>query len=123
MKLFRFIGNLIWFAIYGVWMAVIHFAVGVALCATVVGIPFGLQYIKIARYAIWPFGRIAEVDFDRYPKTNCLWVLLGGAILSLIHLVVGIVLCITIIGIPFGKKCFKLCELSFIPFGATISKL
>lgn len=117
----KLIGNLIWFLIYGIWMAVIHFALGIALCATVIFIPFGLQHLKIARYAIWPFGRSVETDFDKYPKLNLLWIIFGGLLLSIVHIVVGTVLCITIVGIPFGKKCFKLAGLSFIPFGAMVA--
>ena len=117
----KLIGNLIWFLIYGFWMAVVHFVVGIALCVTIIGIPFGLQFIKIARYAIWPFGRSMQTDFDRHPIMNLIWIFLGGAELALVHLLVGVALCITIIGIPFAKKCFRLCALSFLPFGATVA--
>lgn len=117
----KLIGNLIWFLIYGFWMAVVHFVIGVALCITIIGIPFGLQYIKIARYAIWPFGRSMQTDFDRHPILNLIWIFFGGAELALVHLLVGVAFCITIIGIPFGKKCFRLCALSFLPFGAMMS--
>ena len=117
----KLIGNLIWFLIYGFWMAAVHFVVGIALCVTIIGIPFGLQFIKIARYAIWPFGRSMQTDFDRHPIMNLIWIFLGGAELALVHLLVGVALCITIIGIPFAKKCFRLCALSFLPFGATVA--
>lgn len=116
----KLIGNLIWFLIYGLWMSVIHFVLGIALCATVIFIPFGLQHIKIARYAIWPFGRSMETDFDKHPIMNLLWILFGGWLLAFIHIAVGVVLCVTLIGIPFAKKCFRLAGLSFIPFGAMI---
>ncbi len=117
----KLIGNVIWFLIYGLWMAAVHFVIGVAFCATVIFIPTGLQFIKIARYAIWPFGHSAVTDFDRHPICNLLWIPLFGWWLSLIHLLVGIVLCITLIGIPFAKKCFRLCALSFLPYGATVA--
>ena len=117
----RFIGNFIWFFIYGLWMAVVHFAIGVALCVTLIGIPAGLQFIKVARYAICPFGHNAVTDFDRHPIANLLWAIFIGWELALVHMIVGIALCITLIGIPFGKKCFRLCALSFLPFGATVA--
>ena len=117
----RFIGNIIWFAIYGLWMAVAHFVIGVALCLTVLFIPAGVQFIKIARYAIWPFGRRVFIDFDRRPMCNLSWALVFGWPLALVHILVGIALCITLIGIPFAKKCFSLAAISFIPFGATVS--
>ena len=117
----KFIGNIIWLFIYGLWFALLHFAFGIALCATVIFIPFGLQHIKIACYAIWPFGRTVETDFDKHPILNLIWVVFAGVWLAFLHITVGTVLCITIIGIPFGKKCFKLAGLSFLPFGAIIA--
>ena len=116
----RFIGNIIWFFIYGFWMAAIHFVLGIVFCASIIFIPTGLQFLKIARFVIWPFGHRAVTDFDMSPKCNLLWVPFFGWWLSLIHLIVGIVLCLTIIGIPFGKKCFKLSALSLTPYGATV---
>ena len=116
----KLIGNVIWFLIYGLWMAAIHFVVGIALCATIIFIPFGLQYIKIARYAIWPFGRSMQTDFDRHPIMNLIWIFFGGAELALVHLLVGVVICLTIVGIPFGKQCFKLAKLAIVPFGAEV---
>jgi uncharacterized membrane protein YccF (DUF307 family) len=117
----KLIGNLIWLVIYGLWFAAVHFVLGIALCATIVFIPFGLQHIKIARYAIWPFGRLMETDFDKHPIMNLIWIVFGGFLLPVIHIAVGVVLCITLIGIPFAKKCFKLAALSFLPFGAMIA--
>ena len=116
----KFIGNLIWFFIYGLWFAAVHFVLGIALCATIIFIPFGLQNLKIARYAIWPFGRVVETDFDKHPIMNLIWIVFGGLLLSVVHITVGVVLCITVIGIPFAKKCFRLAALSFLPFGAMV---
>jgi uncharacterized membrane protein YccF (DUF307 family) len=117
----KVIGNIIWLLIYGLWVSLAHFVVGIALCATIIFIPFGLQNIKIARYAIWPFGRSVETDFDRHPIMNLFWVIFGGLELAIAHIVVGVILCITIIGIPFAKKCFRLAAVSFLPFGAIIA--
>ena len=117
----KFIGNVLWFLIFGFWMATLHFVVGVALCATIICIPAGLQLIKIAKYAIWPFGRNAVTDFDRHPICNLIWIAFPGWILATVHLVIGLALCITIVGIPFAKKFFRLCALSFLPFGAAVA--
>ena len=116
----RLIGNLIWFFIYGFWMAAIHFALGIVCCASIIFIPAGIQFFKIARYAIWPFGHRAVADFDMSPKCNLLWIIFPGWLLALIHLIVGIVLSVTIVCIPFAKKCFKLSALSLTPYGATV---
>ena len=117
----KFIGNLIWFAIYGVWFAAFHFLLGIALCVTLVGIPFGIQNIKIARFVIWPFGRTAFTDFDRHAMSNFIWAIFGGVLLAFVHVTVGVLLCMTLIGIPFAKKCFNLALLSLTPFGATVN--
>ena len=116
----KFIGNLIWFLIYGLWMAALHFVLGIALCVTVIFIPFGIQHLKIAKYAIWPFGREMQIDFDKHPIMNLIWIVFGGFVLALVHIIVGVALCITLVGIPFARKCFKLAGLSFTPFGAMI---
>lgn len=119
-RLGNFIGNIIWFVVYGAWMTVLHLALGVALCATIVLIPFGVQHFKIAKYSVWPFGHDVVLGFDDHPVMNLLWVFFGGALLALVHLIVGVVLCITLIGIPLAKKCFCLSNLCFIPCGAKV---
>ena len=117
----KLLGNLIWLLLFGLWAAVIHFVVGVVLCVTLVFIPFGRQHFKIARYVIWPFGRNVEIDFDRHPIMNLIWAVTGGALVSFLLIVIGVVLCVTLVGIPFAKKFFKLAHLSFIPFGAEVA--
>ncbi len=117
----KFLGNLIWFFIYGLWFSALHFVLGIALCATVIFIPFGLQHLKIARFAIRPFGCTMRTDFDRHPVMNLIWIVFGGFALAFVHIIVGVALCITIIGIPFAKKCFRLSAISFLPFGATVA--
>lgn len=117
----KFIGNVLWFLAYGLWAAAVHFLLGVALCVSIIFIPFGIQHLKIARFTIWPFGRNVETDFDRHPICNLIWIFFGGFLLSFIHIVVGVALCITIVGIPFAKKFFRLAALTFLPFGAQIA--
>ena len=117
----KLIGNVIWFLILGLWLSIIYVAVGVVLCVSLIGIPVGLQFFKMARYAIWPLGRPMGVDFERHPILNLVWILLGGEVLATVHFTLGIVFALTIIGIPFAKVCFRLAKLSFLPFGATVA--
>ena len=114
------IGNLTWLAIYGLLVAASHFIIGISLCLTIVFIPSGVQFIKIARYAIWPFGRYVVTDFDRRPICNLVWIAMFGWIFSLVHVVVGVALSISLVGIPLARKCFTLARLTFLPFGALV---
>ena len=116
----RVIGNLIWFILIGIWVAVANFLIGLACCITIVLIPFGLQHFKIARYVIWPFGRQAVTDFERHPFLNIIWIVFNGLGAALGWYFIGALFCITLIGIPFGKKCFKIANLAFVPFGAIL---
>jgi uncharacterized membrane protein YccF (DUF307 family) len=118
------IGNLIWFFFGGFISAIGYVTGGLALCITIIGIPFGLQCFKIAGFVIWPFGRDV-VTHDRssgclYILFNILWILTGGLWAALSHLVFGLLLCLTIIGIPFGRQHFKLASLALAPFGKDI---
>ena len=118
------IGNLIWFFFGGFISAIGYFTGGLVLCITIVGIPFGLQCFKIAGFVIWPFGRDV-VSHERsngclYILFNILWILTGGLWSALSHLFFGLLLCITIIGIPFGRQHFKLASLALAPFGKDI---
>ena len=116
----KLIGNLLWFVLVGLWGALLYFTLGVLLCLTIIGIPFGVQCVKIGSLAAWPFGKTVHSDFGKHPLANILWCVLIGWEVAIGYLVAGLVLCITIIGIPFGKQCFKLMQLSFVPFGADV---
>jgi uncharacterized membrane protein YccF (DUF307 family) len=117
-----FIGNIIWLVLGGIIGAVIWFIAGLLLCITIIGIPFGLQCFKIAGFVLWPFGRDVEIgDFGACGLLlNVLWILFLGWELAAYHLAFGALLCITIIGIPFGIQHFKLAMLGLVPFGARI---
>lgn len=121
----RFIGNLLWLLFGGLFAAILWVIVGLLLCVTVIGIPFGVQCFKIAGFVLWPFGRdVVPGNFGVMGAIgNIIWILLCGITLFIIHAVFGVLLCITIIGIPFGKQHFKLAKLAFLPFGATITVL
>ena len=91
-----------------------------ALCVTIVGIPFGKQYFKLAKLVLKPFGK-AVVFKRRRPLLNFIFAFLGGIVLAPIYFVLGVALCVTLVGIPFGKQCLKLAKLAFKPFGRTVA--
>lgn len=113
------LGNVIWFIFGGLLSAFAHFIVGIVFCATLVLIPFGIQHFKIGMFVIWPFGKTVETNFDKHPAMNVLWIIFGG-IGYFAKFVAGILLCLTIIGIPFARQHFKLGRLGFLPFGAEV---
>ena len=114
------LGNIIWCIPCGLVMSAFWFILGVAFCATILLIPFGVQCFKIAGLNIWPFGKVVDTCYEARPFANILWAPLG-CIFALVDYIIGIVLCVTLIGIPFGKQCFKLGRLSLIPFGALVA--
>jgi uncharacterized membrane protein YccF (DUF307 family) len=120
----NFLANIIWLLFGGLWSALGYIIGGVVLCLTIVGIPFGLQCFKLAEVVLWPFGRqIVNDPGDRGCLTallNIIWIFCGGLWIAVGHLVFGALLCVTIIGIPFGVMHFRLIELSLMPFGKRV---
>ncbi len=116
----KFIGNLLWFFFGGAIVALIHFLLGIICCLTLVLIPFGRQFFKLARLVAFPFGKIVDNDFDMHPYLNIFWSIVD--LYALITLLIGAILYITIIGIPFAKQCFKIARLAGAPFGAIVIK-
>ena len=116
------LGNILWLIFTGLETAIGWFVLGIFWCITIIGIPFGTQCFKLASLSLWPFGRKAETNFEKHPIANVIWVIFGGLELAISYFFPGILWCITIIGIPFGKQCFKLAKLAFVPFGAVIVK-
>ncbi|MCR5423212.1 MAG: YccF domain-containing protein [Bacteroidales bacterium] len=118
------IGNILWVIFGGLFMAIEYFFFGLVLCLTLIGIPFGLQVIKLASLAIWPFGRDAihkeKTEGCLTTGMNILWIFLGGIETAISHAIFGVVFFITIIGIPFGKQHFKLAAVVLTPFGREI---
>ncbi len=115
------IGNIIWL-IFGGFLAGLGYIIGgIVLCATIVGIPFGVQAIKIGVATFAPFGRDVR-DYENANSAgniifNMIWIILFGWEIAVAHLVHGIILAITIVGIPFAKQHFKLIPLALLPFG------
>jgi uncharacterized membrane protein YccF (DUF307 family) len=118
------IGNLIWLIFGGLFSAIGYVFGGLVLCFTIIGIPFGLQCFKLAEFMLWPFGR--KVVYNNSAGgcllifANIIWILFGGIWIAIGHFIFGLLLCITIIGIPFGRKHFQMIELSLMPFGKKI---
>ena len=120
----NFLGNLIWLIFGGFAVAMEYFVAGISLCCTIIGIPFGVQMFKLGFMSLLPFGQQALPSPNGtgciYSIFNLLWMFTGGLVIAATHLVFGLLLCCTIIGIPFGRQHFKLMSLAFWPFGKTI---
>lgn len=118
------LGNLVWLIFGGLIAALLYLLGGLVLCLTIIGIPFGMQCFKLAGFVLWPFGRVAVPTASSGGclslLLNIIWILCGGLALAINHIFWGIVLFITIIGIPFARQHFKLVELSLTPFGKRI---
>lgn len=116
--------NLIWVIFGGLMIAIEYVVSSIAMMVTIVGIPFGLQTMKLAVVALWPFG--ADIQDNPWPSgclagiMNVIWWILGGLAIAITHLLWGIVFAITIIGIPFAMQHFKLMRLALLPFGTSV---
>lgn len=123
----RFTGNLIWLVFGGIIIALEYFIGSLVLIVTIVGIPFGIQTLKMASLALWPFGRDTRVHERAsgclYILMNIIWLLTGGLWIAATHAIFGVILCISIIGIPFGLQHFKLTSIALSPFGRDIVNL
>ncbi|MCQ2593264.1 MAG: YccF domain-containing protein [Treponema sp.] len=118
----KLIGNILWFFLGGIVLGLSWIIVGLLWCCTIIGIPVGIQCFKMSLLAFWPFGK--EVSFSDSTTSvllNILWIMFSGIELAVTNFVIGVLFCITIIGIPFGKQYFKMAKLSLLPFGAVIS--
>jgi uncharacterized membrane protein YccF (DUF307 family) len=120
----KIIGNIIWLIFGGLIAALEYLISSVLMMITIVGIPFGIQTLKLAGLALWPFGK-KVVTHERsngclYIIFNVIWILVGGIWISLTHVLFGVLLFITIIGIPFAKQHFKLASLALTPFGKDV---
>jgi uncharacterized membrane protein YccF (DUF307 family) len=120
----NFLGNLIWLIFGGLIIAIEYLAGSIILMITIVGIPFGIQTLKMASLSLWPFGRDTVVHSRAsgclYILMNIIWLLTGGIWIAITHAIFGLILCITIIGIPFGLQHFKLTAIALSPFGRDI---
>lgn len=117
-------GNIIWLIFGGLITALEYFVAALILILTIIGIPFGIQILKLGMLALWPFGsEVRETQAAGgclYTLMNIIWILIGGIWISLTHILFGILLIITIVGIPWARQHFKLARLALTPFGKEI---
>ena len=117
----KILGNIIWLLFGGIFVAVEYFIASIGLFITIIGIPFGLQTVKLGILALWPFG--SEFVHKQSPHgclstlMHIIWFFIGGIWIFLSHIFWVVLFCITIIGIPFGMQQFKLAGLALTPFG------
>jgi uncharacterized membrane protein YccF (DUF307 family) len=119
----RTILNLLWLVLSGLWLAIGYAFAGVVMCALIVTIPFGIASFRLAAYVLWPFGRTVVRKPDAGAASaigNVLWFILVGLWMALAHLMLGALLCLTIVGIPLGIGNFKLAAVAIAPLGKEI---
>ncbi len=118
------LGNILWLALAGLWLGASYLVAGLLNCLTIIGIPFGVQAFKLAGYAFWPFGRVVVERPNADRALGCLgnglWLILGGWWLALVQAVSGLILMLTIVGIPFGIVSFRMAGLALWPFGRIV---
>lgn len=116
--------NLLWMLFGGIVTSIGYLIASLGLMITIIGIPFGIQTLKLSWLALCPFGKEVQTT----PQAggclsiimNILWLLFGGIETCIAHLLFGLFLCITIIGIPFGRQHFKMAAIALTPFGKQI---
>jgi uncharacterized membrane protein YccF (DUF307 family) len=119
--------NVLWLVLAGLWLAISYVFAAILLTITIIGIPFAKQALKLAGYALWPFGRTLIQSTTRHEGIsvvgNVFWFVLAGWWLALEHLILGALLCLTIIGIPLGVGSFKMAGAALVPFGRQVVRL
>ncbi|MBQ8386609.1 MAG: YccF domain-containing protein [Paludibacteraceae bacterium] len=120
----KLLGNLVWLICGGFITALMYWLAGLIMCITIIGIPFGVQLFKIGTLSLWPFGHelVSTANDGGCLQIifNILWIVLGWWEIALTHLTFGLILCCTIVGIPWGMQHFKLALASLIPFGKEV---
>lgn len=117
----KFLGNLLWFIFFGMVQGIMHMMLCIGFFFTIVGIPLAVAHFRIAEMCFFPFGKKVETDYEARPVGNVIWLALGGAQMAVTRAIVGALLCVTIIGIPFAKQFFKLMRLTALPYGSQVS--
>ncbi len=124
----RILGNILWIIFGGgIFLFLEYLLGGVTLCLTIIGIPFGIQCIKLSLLALLPFGKTVS---DSGTANGCLavfmnilWIIFGGFWVALTHVLFAFLTGITIIGLPFAKQHMKLAGLALVPFGREIRRI
>ena len=119
----RTLGNILWFLLAGLWLAIGYAVAGLVAFILIITIPFGIASFRLAGYVIWPFGRtlVWQREAGLWSVIgNVLWIVVVGWELAIAHLVAGLLLCVTIIGIPLGVACWKMVPLALLPLGREV---
>ena len=119
----RTVLNVLWLVLSGLWLALGYAVAGLVMCLLIITIPFGIASFRLAAYVLWPFGRTVVRRPDAGAPSvigNVLWFVLIGLWMAIAHLILGVVLCVTIIGIPLGLGNFKLAAVAIAPLGKEI---
>jgi uncharacterized membrane protein YccF (DUF307 family) len=123
----RTLGNVLWLLLAGLALALGYAVAGIVSFLLIITIPFGIASFRLAGYVLWPFGRVVVDQPTEAPVlvflANVLWFILAGWWLALAHLAFGLLLCLTIIGIPFGVASFKMVPLALVPLGRKVVPL
>jgi uncharacterized membrane protein YccF (DUF307 family) len=122
----RLLLNIIWLIFGGLWLALGYAVAALIMFVLIITIPFGIAAARLALFSLWPFGRTLVRRPDAGAGAligNVIWFLLAGWWLALGHLVTGVAMCLTIIGIPLGLANFKLIPVALTPFGRDIVDL
>jgi uncharacterized membrane protein YccF (DUF307 family) len=119
----RTLGNVLWLVLAGWWLALGYAVAGLVAFILIVTIPFGVASFRLAGFVLWPFGR--TVEWRRSAGVfsligNIVWLIVVGWELALAHLLAGLLLCVTIVGIPFGIACWKMIPLALVPLGRQV---
>lgn len=118
----RVIGNIIWFLFSGFWAWLAWTIIGLIFCLTIIGFPLGVQFLKIANFGLFPFGKDVHIGQSNSSLLlNILWIIFFGWELAIMHLASAALLAFSIIGIPFAIQSLKMVKISLFPFGAKIS--
>lgn len=118
------LGNIIWFLFAGLWQWLGWTLAGLLWTITIVGIPIGCQCFKFARLCFSPFGKYVVYGGGAVSLLlNIIWIIVSGLPIAITAVTNGLVLCATIVGIPWGLQCFKLARLAMMPFGASIVRI
>ena len=120
----KFLGNILWLIFGGIIIAIIYYIVGLLMCISLIGIPFGVQLFKLGTYALWPFGH-ELVNEPNEPgclsvMMNLIWILCGWWEIAILHFAFGLLFFVTIVGIPWGLQHFKMAIATVFPFGKEI---
>jgi uncharacterized membrane protein YccF (DUF307 family) len=123
----RTVGNILWLLLAGLGLAFAYALAGIVSFLLIVTIPFGVAAFRLAGYVIWPFGRVV-IDREASAPVlvflaNLVWLIVAGWWLALAHVVFGLLLCVTIIGIPFGVASFKMVPLAIVPLGRRVIRM